>query len=162
MPALLFGAPHQYEPHSNNRFILEFPTDIGIQTFQVLSVGGPGITMDTQEMNFINTTTYVNTHFKWESMDITIREFIYPSSIQAVMEWVRLCAESVTGRMGYAVGYLKDLYIRRLDPLGAPVSSWKLEKCLVKTVKGSDLSMDSFDVSTITMTIQPQRCILIN
>jgi hypothetical protein len=43
------------------------------------------------------------------------------------MEWVRLCAESVTGRMGYAAGYKKNVDLEMLDPTGVVVEKWILE-----------------------------------
>jgi hypothetical protein len=57
--ALNLQAPIQYEPKSTNRFILEFPTDIGIQTFQVVSCTAPKMNIITKEMAFINMKTYV-------------------------------------------------------------------------------------------------------
>ncbi len=41
-----------------------------------------------------------------------------PSASQAVMEWVRLHSESVTGRQGYAAGYKRDLELEMSDPEG--------------------------------------------
>ncbi len=38
-------------------------------------------------------------------MQVTFKDPIGPSASQALMEWFRLHAESVTGRMGYAAGY---------------------------------------------------------
>jgi hypothetical protein len=46
------------------------------------------------------------------------------------MEWVRLHAESVTGRMGYAAGYKKDVDLEMLDPTGVAVEKWILQGCI--------------------------------
>jgi hypothetical protein len=51
---------------------------------------------------------------------------IVPSGAQAVMEWVRLHHESVTGRDGYQDFYKKDLTINVLGPVGDKVEEWKL------------------------------------
>ena len=58
---------------------------------------------------FLNTETYVIGRFNWNPISVTFRDPIGPSATQALMEWVRLHSESVTGRQGYAAGYKKDV-----------------------------------------------------
>ena len=60
------------------------------------------------------------------------------------MEWVRLTLESVTGRMGYAAGYKKDLDLEMLDPTGVAVEKWILQ--------GTFLTDVNFDSLGIVMT----------
>jgi hypothetical protein len=47
---------------------------------------------------------------------MTLFDPITPSGAQAVMEWVRLHHESVTGRDGYSDFYKKDLTLDILGP----------------------------------------------
>ena len=75
---------------------------------------------------FLNTETYVAGKFAWEEITVKFRDPIGPSASQAVMEWIRLCAESVTGRMGYAAGYKKNVDLEMLDPTGVVVEKWIL------------------------------------
>ena len=75
------------------------------------------------EIPFLNTSTYVAGRFTWNTINVTFRDPIGPSAAQALMEWVRLTAESVTGRMGYAAGYKKDLDLEMLDPTGVAVEN---------------------------------------
>lgn len=162
MADLRFRAPIQYEPKTKNRFLLDFPTDIGVQTWAVKSVKAPNLNFETKEMGFFNTSTYVNTKYKWEAMQLTLRDFVAPNMAQALMEWMRLCAESVTGRMGYAIGYAKDLRLRECDPTGGAISEWLIEKAIpTNTVDFGDFDYDSGDIREITLNIQPQACILL-
>ena len=55
---------------------------------------------------------------------MTLYDPITPSGAQAVMEWIRLHHESVTGRDGYSDFYKKDLTINVLGPVGDIVSEW--------------------------------------
>ena len=105
MADLLMRMPMTYEPKKTNRFILTFQNELGINSWYVESAKRPNIKIDTKEIKFLNTQTYVAGFFNWETIDVTFRDPIGPSAAQAVMEWVRLHAESVTGRMGYAAGY---------------------------------------------------------
>jgi hypothetical protein len=64
MADLLMRMPFQYEPKLKNRFILTFPSSLGINSWYVESSGKPSITIDKKEIKFINTETYVATNFK--------------------------------------------------------------------------------------------------
>lgn len=161
MSDLLLKMPVEYEPLRKNRFIMRFPSDLGIQEWWVNNTSRPSITIGNTEIPFLNTSTYVAGRYKWESINITLRDPIGPSASQAVMEWVRLHAESVTGRMGYAVAYKRDLVLEMLDPTGTSVSCWVLKNCQITDAKFGELNYDSDDVATIELTVQPHYCILL-
>ena len=105
MADLLMKMPIPYEPKRQNRFILRFPSSLGINEWFVESAKRPSIKIAATEIQFLNTSTYVAGRFNWDEIGVKFRDPIGPSASQALMEWVRLCAESVTGRMGYAAGY---------------------------------------------------------
>jgi hypothetical protein len=161
MADLLMRMPFQYEPKKANRFIMTFPSSLGINSWYVESTKRPSIKIDTKEIKFLNTQTYVAGSFNWDSIDVTFRDPIGPSASQAVMEWVRLHAESVTGRMGYAAGYKKDVDLEMLDPTGVAVEKWILQGCSITDAKFGDLGYDKTDIMTATITLQPDRCILV-
>lgn len=157
---LLIKMPVEYEPLRKNRFLVRFPSDLGIQEWWVSSASRPSISIGNTEIPFLNTSSYVAGRYKWETITIQLRDPIGPSASQAVMEWVRLHAESVTGRMGYAVGYKRDLMIEMLDPVGTSVSLWILKQCQITNAKFGDLSYDQDDIATIDLELQPYYCIL--
>jgi hypothetical protein len=76
------------------------------------------------------------------------------------MEWVRLHAESLTGRMGYAAGYKKTVTVKALDPTGVEVEKWVLQQCMITNIDFGDNAQDDDEVQTCTLTLQPWRCIL--
>jgi hypothetical protein len=77
------------------------------------------------------------------------------------MEWVRLHAESVTGRMGYAAGYKKDISLEMLDPSGVAVEKWILQGCFLTDVDFQSVSYSEDGLQTISATLRPDRCILV-
>jgi hypothetical protein len=161
MADLLMKMPFQYEPKRKNRFIMTFPSSLGINSWYVESASRPSITIGSKEIKFLNTETYVAGSFKWENITVKLRDPIGPSAAQAVMEWVRLHAESVTGRMGYAAGYKKDLDLEMLDPTGVAIEKWILQGCQLTAAKFGDLAYTGDDLAGIDLTIQPDRCILV-
>lgn len=160
MSDLLLKMPNTYEPLKQNRFVFRFPSDLGIQTWTVDSGSRPQITQNPVEIPFLNTSTYVLGRYTWNTLQITFRDPIGPSASQALMEWVRLCSESVTGRQGYAAGYKRDVELDMLDPTGVVVQKWILKNCWPSDVNFGTLAYNTDAVATITATLRPDYCIL--
>lgn len=100
MSDLLLQMPLQYEPLRKNRWLLRFPSDLGIQEWWCASAKRPSIKQNGKNIPFINTETYVVGRYTWDSIQVTLRDPIGPSASQAIMEWVRLHSESVTRTSG--------------------------------------------------------------
>lgn len=160
MSDLLIKAPIEYEPLRKNRFLLRFPSDLGIQEWWVSNAARPNISMTETEIPFLNTSTWVVGRYLWEQINVTLRDPIGPSASQAVMEWIRLASESSTGRQGYAVSYKRDLVLEMLDPTGTAVSQWIIKNAMPVSVNFGDLAYDDDGLATIEMTIRPDYCIL--
>ena len=160
MAELLRQAPIEYELLRNNRFQLIFPTDLGLESVWLKTCTKPKVTINSVELPYMNMVYFVAGQVKWETIDVEMISTIGQSSQQKLMEWIRLCIESMSGRMGYAAGYMKDLELKSLDPTGVPVDCWKIRKAFVTTADFGQLDMSSDEVQTIKFTIQPQDCIL--
>lgn len=154
MSNLLFQAPMVYEPLRKNRFIVSFPSDTGIQSWWVSTASLPTINLSTTELPFLNTSTWVLGRYTWDDLVVQFRQFIGPSTTQALMEWVRLGTESITGRQGYAAGYKRNITITMLDPTGVAVQKWVIINAFPTTVSFGDLAYDSDDISTAEMTLK--------
>lgn len=160
MAELVRGIPLDYEPLRENRFFVEFPDDLGIEVWKVQEIKRPVVTINSVEIPFINETNYVAGKAKWSEMEIKFIDTIGPSTSTQLMEWVRLHFESLTGRMGYAAGYKKNLLVKALDPTGLEVQKWFIEQAMITSADFGNNSMDSDALQMITVTIQPYRCVL--
>lgn len=161
MADLLMKMPIPYEPKRQNRFVLRFPSSLGINEWFVESTARPKITVASTEIQFLNTSTFVAGRFNWEPLSVTFRDPIGPSASQALMEWVRLCAESVTGRMGYAAGYKKNVDLELLDPTGVVVEKWILEGTFLTSTDFGALDYKSDAIANITASMRMDRCVLV-
>lgn len=161
MADLLMKMPVPYEPKRKNRWLFRFPADLGIQEWWLQSAARPTITQNEVEIPFLNTSTWVIGRFTWEAIDVTFRDAIGPSTAQAVMEWVRLHSESVTGRQGYAAGYKKDVEIDMLDPTGVVIEKWVLQGTMITTANFGDLAMDDDSIADVTCNLRFDRAILV-
>ena len=146
-----------FEPKMANRFILYAD---GLPSYVVKGVARPTISQEAKQLNHINVQRFVKGRSTWGAIAMTLFDPIVPSAAQSVMEWVRLHHESVTGRDGYADFYKKDLTINVLGPVGDKVEEWILKGCMVTEANFGDLAFDTDDPTEVTVTVQPDLCIL--
>ncbi len=147
-----------FEPKQPNRFIMYID---GIPSFMVKGVGAVSVEQGAVELNHMNVVRYVKGKTKWSTMEFTLFDPITPSGAQAVMEWVRLHHESVTGRDGYSDFYKKDLTFNVIGPVGDVVSEWVVKGAMITNASFGDYGWDTTDAAVeVKMTVQPDYCIL--
>lgn len=152
--------PIEQEPKKMNRFVLEFPSELGIDSFIVQTSGKPKIEIGSVPIEYMNTKSFVAGKYFWNSIDIEFLDVIGPSTTQKIIEWVRLHAESATGRMGYAIGYKKNLVLKAVDPVGVEIEKWTLVGCFITSADFGSFDYASEDLMKIKITVQPDRCLL--
>ena len=146
-----------FEPKVKNRFIMYIE---GIPAYLIKAANRPTITFQEIELNHINVKRYVKGKGAWETLDITLYDPIVPSGAQAVMEWVRLHKESVTGRDGYSDFYKKDITFNVLGPVGDKVEEWTLKGAFIQDANFGDLDFASSDPVEITLALRYDYAIL--
>ena len=147
-----------FEPKQQNRFILYMD---GIPAYIIKGVNAVTLTQDTVVLNHINVQRFVKGKSKWGEIQMTLFDPITPSGAQAVMKWVHLHHESVTGRDGYSDFYKKDLTLDVLGPVGDIVSEWIIKGALITSANFGDYNWDTDSTAqNIALTIQPDYCIL--
>ena len=146
-----------FEPKTKNRYIMYIE---GIPAYLVKTANRPSITFEEIELNHINVKRYVKGKCAWEQLELTLYDAIVPSAAQAVMEWVRLSHESVTGRDGYSDFYKKDLTLNVLGPVGDKVEEWTLKGAFIQAANFNDLDWASNDPAEVTLTLRYDYAIL--
>jgi hypothetical protein len=142
MADLLMKMPIPYEPKRMNRFILSFPSELGINEWYVESTSRPAITIKSVDIPFLNTKKYVAGQYEWGEISVTFRE-------------------SVTGRMGYAAGYKKDVTLQMLDPTGVVVEKWVLIGCFLTKADFQGLDYGNDGLAKIQASLRPDYCVLV-
>jgi len=131
-----------FEPKQANRFILYMD---GIPSFMIKGISAVTLQQGVVTLNHINVERKVKGKSTWQNVTMTLFDPITPSGAQAVMEWVRLHHESVTGRDGYSDFYKKDLTVNVLGPVGDIVSEWVLKGSFVVNTNFGEYSWDTPD-----------------
>ncbi len=120
----------------------------------------PKITFQDVTLDHININRKIKGKGDWGDITIELYDPIVPSGAQAVMEWIRLSHESVTGRNGYADFYKKDVKINMLGPVGDIVEEWTLKGCYIKEADFGEVDWTSNDVAGITVQLRYDYAIL--
>ena len=154
-PNEIFFTP--FEPKQQNRFVLYVD---GFPAYLIKGLGAVTVSQGTVALNHINVQRFVKGKTTWGPISMTLFDAITPSGAQSVMEWVRLHHESVTGRDGYSDFYKKDMTVNVLGPVGDVVSEWVIKGALITEAGFGDYNYDSEGAVEISMTVQPDYCVL--
>jgi hypothetical protein len=147
-----------FEPKVANRFVMYVD---GIPSYMIKAIAPVTVEMGEITLNHINVYRKIKGKAKWGDMQMTLFDPITPSGAQAVMEWVRLHHESVTGRDGYSDFYKKDVTINVLGPIGDIVSEWIIKGAFIKSANFGEYNYDTEAAAiNIQLTLGMDYCIL--
>lgn len=150
--------PNKFEPKRQFRFVFAIE---GIDAFLMKTASRPSYTIAETTLNFINSKRYLAGKLTFGTLSVALHDPIAPSGSQQVMEWIRLHAESVSGRAGYADFYKRDCQIKMLDPVGTVVELWDIKGAFITSANFQSLNYD--DESTpmsIDLTLRFDNCVL--
>lgn len=154
-PNEVFFTP--FEPKQQNRFVLYVD---GFPAYLIKGLGAITVSQGTVNLNHINIQRNLKGKTTWGAISLTLFDAITPSGAQAIMEWVRLHHESVTGRDGYSDFYKKDLTVNVLGPVGDVVSEWIIKGAFITEASFGEYNYDNEGAVEISMTVQPDYCVL--
>lgn len=129
-----------FEPKVQNRFKMVVD---GLPSYLIKASARPSVQTSPITIDHMNVQRKLKGKTVWQPISITLYDPIVPSAAQAVMEWVRLSHESVTGRDGYADFYKKDVDLYGVGPVGDVVEHWKIKGAWI-----SDVNFGEFDWSS--------------
>ena len=146
-----------FEPKLQNRFLMNID---GIDSYLIKKIDRPNITHSEIVLDHINIKRKIKGKANWENITCELYDPVTPSGAQAVMEWVRLGHESVTGRDGYSDFYKKDIRIKTLGPVGDVVEEWILKGAYCQNANFGDMDWTSDTPANISLTISMDYAIL--
>ena len=146
-----------FEPKLKHRFIMQID---GIPAYIVKTMTRPQISFQEIVLDHINTKRKIKGKANWENITCDLYDPVTPSGAQAVMEWVRLSHESVTGRDGYSDFYKKDITIQVLGPVGDIVEEWTLKQAWIKSANFGTLDQTANEPIEIELSLRYDYAIL--
>ena len=147
-----------FEPKMQNRFIMEVD---GIPSYLIKVSARPTVSFEEVTLDHINVKRKLKGKATWENITMTLYDPIVPSGAQAVMEWVRLGHEAITGRDGYADFYKKDIQCYMLGPVGDKIEQWTLKGAFIQSANFGTVDWSTAtDPATIEVAIAYDYAIL--
>jgi len=146
-----------FEPLQTNRFVMNIE---GVPSYLIKKADAPGVTLNEIKLDHMNVYRKIKGKAEWRDMALALYAPISPSGQQAVMEWVRLHHESVTGRDGYSDMYKKDLSLELFGPVGDVVSEWIIKGAFIKEATFGNLDFATSEAVELTLSIGMDYCIL--
>jgi hypothetical protein len=146
-----------FEPKVQNRFLMSIA---GIPSYLIKKIARPSITFGEIVLDHINVKRKIKGKANWDNISCELYDPVTPSGAQAVMEWIRLSHESVTGRDGYSDFYKKEIRISTLGPVGDVVEEWILKGAYCQAANFGDMDWSSEAPANISLTIVMDYAIL--
>jgi hypothetical protein len=149
--------PNKFEPKRKNRWVLMIE---GIDAYIMKTTARPTVTTEEVEVPFINFRRYLAGLTKFNTLAVTLYDPIAPSGAQQVMEWIRLCLETVSGRAGYADFYKRDIQLKLLDPVGTVVELWDIKGAFITEANFGELTYEDGTLAEISLTLRFDNAVL--
>ena len=146
-----------FEPKVKNRFV--FYVD-GVPSYLCKKVNRPKVENGELIIKHINNQRILKGRSKWGDITLEMYDPVVPSGAQAVMEWVRLGHESITGRDGYSDFYKKDVTFNMLGPVGDVIEECTLKGTWIQDATFGDLDFGASEPVEITLTLRYDYAIL--
>jgi len=161
--------PIPYEPKLNNRWLVNFPEDIGVPNYLLASSSRPSFTIKNNEIIC-------------EPIDMTFNDAIGPSMAQrfyALMDITRFKGFGIIDKIKSLFGFKKlpiydrnllkyrngiDYTLELLDPTGVTIEKWKITGCQLKSIEFGSLryGFNQTDALVkINVVIKPKNAILL-
>ncbi len=132
---------HNYEPKRNYRFTVNFPEEFNIDSFLVKSITMPTLsngTCGSIEMKF---------------MDV-IGKSISQKLYDLYEKFKKTLSDSEKGIFSFEIAIL--------DPVGAPLETWKIDVETIKSINYGTLDYSDDGISEVIMVVQPKSCVLLS
>ena len=149
----LFTSAFSWEPKYANRFIMQL-AGTNIPTYLIQAAARPTITNGEIVLDHINIDRKVKGKSRWSDLAITLYDPITSEGAQAVMEWVRLHHESLTGRDGYSSDYKRDIEFYALSALGEKIENWTLKGTFISDANFGQMDWGTEEAMTIELTLK--------
>ena len=153
----LFDRAFDWEPKYTNRFIMYIGD---IPTYIIKAAARPSLTIGEIVLDHINVERKLKGKTRWQDVSITLYDPIVPSGAQAVMEWVRLHHESLTGRDGYSTQYKKDIRFNSLSPTGEIIEEWLLKGAFIADSNFGTMDWTTEESVQIELTLKYDYAVL--
>ena len=128
--------PLPYEPKRNNRWLITFPSEYGIQQWWLASASRPSYQI--KRYSIFGKTLW--TKRVYDDLVLVFNDPIGPSASRAIYKMIE-------------VNKPMDIILELLDPTGVVIEKWSISDCQTNKVHFGHLSMKDDSIAKITLTL---------
>ena len=158
-PEGLMRGTHDFSTKLANRFLFSLDSDPTTKLL-VRAASRPSGSHNEVRIPHINKTRYEKGKWEYDALNITLLDYVTPSSAQLVQEWLTMHSEPITGRDGYPAFYRKTCTLEVLGPPGDVIERWDYLNCFIATSDFGSMDWDTDTQLEITLTIRFDECVL--
>jgi len=145
-----------YQPKRKNQWYVEIapPNSTNFTTFAIKSTGLPGGTFNEVVIDYMNSKFYFPGKWEWETISMTLRDFIGENSSQKLYDWFTSQFSPEKGGQAMGGEVKSNIIISLLDPRGSVIERWTLMGAFLKEAKWGDLDYSDDGERELTITIR--------
>lgn len=150
---------HQFTAKTQNRFTFSIDDDPTVK----LSCKGsarPSVNNNEIRLPHINKVRYQKGLTEYDPLNITLYDWVVPSTAQYVMEWLAMHSETITGRDGYEAFYRRQCTLELTGPATDVIERWEYYNCFITNASFGDVTWESDQPLEINLTIRYDDVIL--
>ena len=158
-PEGLMRGTHSFQSKLANRFLFSLEEDPTTKLF-VRSATRPSINFNEVRIPHINKWRYEKGKAEYDPLNITLNDYVNPSTSQVIMEWLQFHSEMFSGRDGYSAFYRKTCTLETLGPAGDVVERWDYLNCFILSADFGQMDWETDTQIEINLQIRYDDCIL--
>ena len=123
-------------------------------TFLTQSCTLPEVSNPAIEVGYGNSTAKVAGKREYGAGNFVFMDAMVADIEKQLVEWQNSIYDQETGKMGWCTDYKHDISITQYGPDGTYERTWKLEGCWPSNISYGEMSGESADKKTITVTME--------
>jgi len=152
-PEGLTRGTHQLQTKHTNRFLFSIDGDPTTKLL-VKEAPRPSVSFEDIEIPHINKYRYEIGRPRYESLNITMMDYVTPSTAQYVSAWLATQSETWTGKMGYSIFYRRRCTLEVMGGVNDVVERWDYFNCHIVSADFGTMSWDSEEPVQINLSIR--------
>ncbi len=118
----------EWQPKRKNQWYVELQPlgSNSIESMAVKATGLPGGSFTEVTIDYLNSKYYFPGKWEWETVQMTLRDFVGHSTTQKLYDWFMGIYNPQTGGQNMGDRVKRNVAIKLLDPRGNLVETWTL------------------------------------
>lgn len=157
MAILQFKTP-EFDPKRAYGFVVEFPEELNIKPYTIQRITKPSVKFTKKEINFLNILKYSSLKGKWNNIEITLFDLIYPSTSAALVNLVEFCDNKKGKKFTFKIKVLDPVMEGSENGVGEVIETWTIDVHSIVSVDFGKYDYGSKEIQKLKLILKPSDC----